>query len=860
MKNTFGDTRTLEPVLSGAKYQQGYRASVIGILGEDTPRVSSRGNLFFNIDRWTSRKLVEYMCEWAKENPGCVPARMDVQGWITQVNNWKLEPEQREIVIAATPEVLPLRMALALTGGGYHEGFHTLFSHRRNLRAKDIYDIVVPRWAQVKDWSGLTGALLQWSNIVEDIRIERRGREQFEGTYVKLCDLQDYILYVEEQGENSVRAHGGKPGALSIIERAFRDVGLGYNTERQRLALDKYQTDNKKAFDLAVKGPLSDYLKDAITLSERDGLGCFRLALDIVAKLAQLGEDQRSKNQSPQGQAGDGKQSCPSCGAPGNKLVVRPKSKGQRDRGIVTCVMCGWQTEVEMKPADPNSQPSQQPSREDSPRMEGFDDKDGKGDKTDDKGKGGGKGDDKDDSKGDKKPGDGKGADGKDKDGKGAGGDKGEDKGDDKDGKGAGADGDEKGKEGEGGAGGKDDGKDKGKGDDKGDGDGQGSGDESDGSGKAGSEFDGKADQGGSGAGGFNYDPDPVNESNWVDVAKDALKDAGKDDIGVKDSSSALQGGFDEIKDKEENSLNRDEAPWRPYDQSLDQVCIVPPSVAGKDSDKDRANNILDSVKEQIAYLRSRMRTIIRSLEQTRTIHGVRKGRGLSGRFLVHSKASIKANTYPSRAYTRPGMRVDMTMAAAMVVDESGSMSSKLTTATRILMAITEPFDGLGCPTLVLGFRNGKYMKRKMPAKQDWSEHHRWNGIVYDIFKGWNEPFRAVKWRFANTRATGGTPMADGVEYALKALLERPETHRFMFVVTDGQAEASHVPVINRQLRIAKQEGIHIVGVGIGGGSTYVKTLFPDHVWASDLGGFPKALLAKMNELVDVRLGAAMRR
>ena len=30
-----------------------------------------------------------------------------------------------------------------------------------------------------------------------------------------------------------------------------------------------------------------------------------------------------------------------------------------------------------------------------------------------------------------------------------------------------------------------------------------------------------------------------------------------------------------------------------------------------------------------------------------------------------------------------------------------------------------------------------------------------------------------------------------------------------------------------------------------------VKRLFPDHVWASDVSGLPKLIIAKLNELVD---------
>ena len=95
--------------------------------------------------------------------------------------------------------------------------------------------------------------------------------------------------------------------------------------------------------------------------------------------------------------------------------------------------------------------------------------------------------------------------------------------------------------------------------------------------------------------------------------------------------------------------------------------------------------------------------------------------------------------------------------------------------------------------------------------------------------------------------------MSDGIQYALDALNYRDEAHRFLFVVTDGCPNWGHEPVIRWQVRRSKAAGIHLVGVGIGSGAIYVKDLFPDHVWDSEVGEFPRRLLLKLNEIVDMR-------
>jgi cobalamin biosynthesis protein CobT len=193
-----------------------------------------------------------------------------------------------------------------------------------------------------------------------------------------------------------------------------------------------------------------------------------------------------------------------------------------------------------------------------------------------------------------------------------------------------------------------------------------------------------------------------------------------------------------------------------------------------------------------------------------------------------------------------------MKMAAAIVMDESGSMNSNRVTAAQIFLTITEPLDGLGSPVLAIGFRNGNSSSTSFQISKE-QKYHRYEGVTYDIFKGWNEKFHSIRWRFANTRAMGGTPMADGIQYALMALKARPETHRFIFVVTDGMPDYEHDLVIKRQIRQAKAAGIYLIGVGIGYNATYVQTLFSDSVWSKTITEFPKLLMAKLNDLVDKR-------
>lgn len=98
--------------------------------------------------------------------------------------------------------------------------------------------------------------------------------------------------------------------------------------------------------------------------------------------------------------------------------------------------------------------------------------------------------------------------------------------------------------------------------------------------------------------------------------------------------------------------------------------------------------------------------------------------------------------------------------------------------------------------------------------------------------------------------------MADGIEFALRHMEVRSEPHRFIFVITDGQPNGGHLPVIKRQLRLAKAAEIHVIGVGLGSSAQYVKGLFPDYVYSSKVSEVPKMLLEKMNSLMDMRISS----
>lgn len=248
--------------LPGSVYRRTHQASVDAILGSDAPQVISVGDQFYNEDRWS---LVCFIDLLTKHTGGM--SKDEFKDLVLRCNLEKAP--RRRICIASTPDELSRRMSRALIGGAYHEAWHTLYSMRENLDVDELWGVVEPRWKE-GFWVGKTNALKTWSNIVEDIRIERLGRVEFPGSLSRLEALQDFVLEQETQSEAG-------------METIFRDLGLGYSTPTQDKAWEK--RDPKLV--VQTKELLGDLLEEAIHATREDKMAPLRIAMDILLRVPQ---------------------------------------------------------------------------------------------------------------------------------------------------------------------------------------------------------------------------------------------------------------------------------------------------------------------------------------------------------------------------------------------------------------------------------------------------------------------------------------------------------------------------------------------------------------------------------------------
>ena len=704
--------------LSGAKWRATHQASVDGMLHDLNVRrpVKSFGSEFSNRDRWTGRGLFTAMNN--RYYDGSWPLERILREANAEI------PFQPHIVIAATPDDLPAGTALALVGGAYHEAWHTRYSRRTTLKREEIEAPLNERWgkADVKFWKFQHGVMLTWSNIIEDIRIERLGCARFPGALPKMEALQDLILKMEQEGFEKQMPENL---LLTMIGCAFRDIGLGYDTPRQQIALAFYERVCPEAVAF-VNGPLRPMLDKAINLPESADMEPIWMAMDIALLLRDLAEEQPQDAESEdESEGGEG-------GAP----------------------------DADQDDSEGAGGGAPKPEQGDESKPE----------------KGGGKG----------KP------------------EKGE-----------------QGDESEGGA----SKPEQGEGDDS-----EGEGDDSEGEGD--DADDGDADDGDSNDGKNAGGQSVLNDDQIRELAAALIESIANDaKMDVKDVSQALEQAINAAFNQD---VEQGEMPWRSPCPEEDKVAYA------NVRDSKAGFAVRNKVRNEIAALRARLRNKFLAARTPSYTHGVRKGVDMSERRMVDSIIEINMGMEPTRPDYQKDKKNDCSLAVALVIDESGSMSGLRKDTVKGAVAIADALSSLGCPVLAIGPRNHSGY-----CAENASGCHRYQPVRIDVFKDWNESMTTALPRFPSITATGGTPLEDGIQYALQELNKRPERHRIVLTITDGVPD--NPQVVRNQIRVSADAQIKIVGIGLGYAGDSVGHLFPEHLSVPKIENLP-AMLASYLE------------
>ena len=272
--------------LTRNRWEASTQYSVDSILGAKIREVKVKGSEFYNVDRWTARTLWAQIVESIKVYGNALD-EWTVRDAVRTANCTNVNDPH--LVVASSPDRVPPWLMRASVGGAYHEAWHTEWSCRRDLSFTEVYEPLMERMSLLDDWAPYIGAVLHWSNIIEDIRIERLGCRKYPGSPAKMRDLQDLILKYEREGREAAGHKALGDDAMSVIVGTFRDIGLGYDSPAQRAALKGYKARSEAGYKLVTEGALKPLLDKAVALDADNDLGSFWLALEVVAILVEAG-------------------------------------------------------------------------------------------------------------------------------------------------------------------------------------------------------------------------------------------------------------------------------------------------------------------------------------------------------------------------------------------------------------------------------------------------------------------------------------------------------------------------------------------------------------------------------------------
>lgn len=271
--------------------REGCRGALLSVLGTDLMvPLRFRGDQFYCIDVFPWRQCLGFVCEYKKN----LVTVKDLAPWPKDIEK-SASTIKPSVTLPTVSSMLSGKDYEALLGGTYHEGWHRL---RRGTtpKPKEIYRLLKPRWDGVP-WKRHQRILLEFGNILEDIRIERLGIRDFPGTRDRLVEVHDLILNRESRTFDVELRRDSSKNFLVTALRAFRDLGLGYESEAHTRAWSHYQEASPEAVEFVLHGDFNKLLESAKV--ENDPSFQFWGALDGIKLLLKHLQEEKENPKVP---------------------------------------------------------------------------------------------------------------------------------------------------------------------------------------------------------------------------------------------------------------------------------------------------------------------------------------------------------------------------------------------------------------------------------------------------------------------------------------------------------------------------------------------------------------------------------
>lgn len=215
----------------------------------------------------------------------------------------------------------------------------------------------------------------------------------------------------------------------------------------------------------------------------------------------------------------------------------------------------------------------------------------------------------------------------------------------------------------------------------------------------------------------------------------------------------------------------------------------------------------------QLSILGRRLAAILARLRsQTRAPQTHRRRGRLDSRRLA---AAVSGNP---RVFVRPGENLNLDLELDVIVDRSGSVTSSQhdnNNQYRMAWMFASAARDTKIPTTIYGW-DGSGWETGETSHYAYKEKHSDDLSSLDAF------FRT---------GGGGTPTADGIEFARARLARSEAKHRAIVCITDGAA--NDIPAAAEQCRVARAEGLVVVGIAFSCSNEQMNQQFGAGNWLS---------------------------
>lgn len=283
------------------------------------------------------------------------------------------------------------------------------------------------------------------------------------------------------------------------------------------------------------------------------------------------------------------------------------------------------------------------------------------------------------------------------------------------------------------------------------------------------------------------------------------------------------------------------------YDTSFDSIEDV--SMPNLQQGGNYLQKLREDSKETTSVMRKRLINTLRAKERAKWLSGRPEGK-LDVRRAYKAIHGISDNVYKTRTD-----KLKLNTAIALGIDHSGSMhGSQLELAAKAAIVLGDVFAPLNIPFMTYGYSTTT--EKGVGNGYNLDQYARWNGLWIRHYKRFEESWKAgsLKLTQAKNMTQENTLDGEAVLYGARALLNRPESRKILFIFNDGAPYPGYgnTGKCQRYLKdIVKQiqaMGIEVICFGIE--TAEVKHYYPHWVLINSVRDLVKEPLVEIDKLL----------